>query len=510
MKVIFFSFFSGTIGLSIYLYMAGSNISYLDLDSPSSEEVICLTRWPLLAPRSPWSLLLDLLFHRGDGFSGHDSIDHLRCEVPDLSHAKCRSVNVPVHDMKRPLALAIDAPTGRYDVLGALALLFLAITFCIWTGMTTHDLALIGRSQRDFVLDVPGVNQHFPMIRKIWRCLAGYRSLTRLMAHEKPGPRVVGAVVAVALAPVLLVWNIVVFNFIIVPLLLLAFAWHPVRMSRAWVFIVSIACTIYGFALAFLQIGFMVSPSVRPMYAVTWQPELSTTNVTTTDGSCTCGCDYPVSESVTMNLVMIGLGTALKSLFLALRCLKGLRRSQWANLLSVVFPVPVTLYSVDWRLPDGQPIKFRTEGVAVQEEIAFDPFAMMDEQLESAYTTVHLRPEPVHKFRRDASGEVRVMKPHRIMATPSIPSPSQVQVRDSEYIGCCGFPWPTGGRQCVYEAEFLAQLGDDDLEGHGSAEASTAGDGEPPRSIERSTSDVSSSGAGRLPESHTPRAAPPQ
>jgi len=132
-------------------------------------------------------------------------------------------------------------------------------------------------------------------------------------------------------------------------------------------------------------------------------------------------------------------------------------------LLSVLFPVPITVYSVDWRLPSGMPIRFRTEGVPVQGEVAFDPFAMMDEQLDSAFTTLHLRPEPVHRYERKNTGEMELVQPHRILETPAIPMPEfcqseRVQVRKVEYIGCCGFPWPTGGRQCVYEPEFIDHL----------------------------------------------------
>merc|ERR1719253_1151716 len=99
-----------------------------------------------------------------------------------------------------------------------------------------------------------------------------------------------------------------------------------------------------------------------------------------------------------MNLATIGFVTIIKSIFIAFRCLKGLRRSQWANLLSVLFPVPITMYEVDWRQPDGQQIRHRVEGVPVQSEVAFDPFAMMDEQPESRHTTIHLKPEPLHRY----------------------------------------------------------------------------------------------------------------
>merc|ERR1719433_1543524 len=94
----------------------------------------------------------------------------------------------------------------------------------------------------------------------------------------------------------------------------------------------------------------------------------------------------------------------MKSVFVTLRCLKGLRRAQWANLLSVVFPVPMTVYAVDWRQLDGQPIRHRVEGMAVQEEVAFDPFAMMDEQPDGDFTTLHLAPTRVHVDQEMADG----------------------------------------------------------------------------------------------------------
>lgn len=470
MKVIIFSLFSGTIGLSIYMYMAGSNISYLDLASPASENVRCLEDWPLRNHAIAWSHPQEWLSWWVKRVDRQQLLGSKTCHVPGVEATSCRSVLAPVDDMKRPLALAVgqlDDVGTRYDVLGMWARFFLVITFCIWIGMTTHDLALIGPVEKDFILDVSGVNAHCPIIRSVWRCLAGYRPLVRLVRKERWSLRMLGFFLAVILAPILLVWNVVVFNFVIVPLLMLAFLRYPIRMSRAWVFIVCSACSIYGLALTVLQVAFLVSPSHRPRYAVTWQPESPLVapragNLTSPsmDPSCTCGCEYPVSVSVCANLTIVGVATALKSLFVALRCLKGLRRSQWANLLSVVFPVPVTVYSVDWRQSNGQPIKFRSEGVAVQEEIAFDPFAMMDEQIDSAFTTVHLRPEQVHTYRRKEDGKLTLVKPRRSMEMPSKPAPfSQgIQVKDSEYIGCCGFPWPTGGQQGVYDPAFIDQL----------------------------------------------------
>lgn len=469
-KVIFFSFFSGTLGLAIYTYMAGSNISYLDLENGSAPEVkvMCLQNWPVRYHRISWTAPPQEWFRQFFDFGGPKEMiaaQSKQCNTSSLAIDQCSRIVVPVSQMKRPLALAMGSTVdGGLDVLGAWSKFFLLLTFAIWVGVTMHDLALIGKRKKHFILDVTGINEHCPSIRKTWRAMAGLVVLKRLVTQENVRLRMLGIGIAVVLAPILIVWNLVVFNFFIVPLLMLAFLRYPIRMSRAWVFTCCMASCLYGLGLAFQMLGLIANPSVRPRYAVTWTTD---TPLPPLEGgapvNCVCGCDYPVSFSVTVNLLIIGVLTAIKSIFLAFRCLKGLRRSQWANLLSVMFPVPITMYSVDWKLPSGMPIRFRTEGVPVQGEIAFDPFAMMDEQLDSASMTINMQPEPVHRYHINTeSGELDLVEPTRHLETPAIPMPAfsahQLQVRKVEYIGCCGFPWPTGGKQYVYDEDFVAKL----------------------------------------------------
>ncbi|CAK0820427.1 unnamed protein product, partial [Prorocentrum cordatum] len=175
-KVIFFSFFSGTIGMSIYTYMAASNISFLEVESPASEAVLCLTDWPMRDIPISWTTPVDLIkWWTNPGLDVSERMRQHRCSVPALAGATCGAMAVPVRDVKRPLALAMDwdAP-NHYDVLGVWARLFLTITFLIWVGMTTHDLALIGRS-KNYILDLAGVNEHCPLIRKVWRRLVGLK-----------------------------------------------------------------------------------------------------------------------------------------------------------------------------------------------------------------------------------------------------------------------------------------------------------------------------------------------
>mmetsp|Transcript_46192 Transcript_46192/g.99786 ORF Transcript_46192/g.99786 Transcript_46192/m.99786 type:complete len:597 (-) Transcript_46192:44-1834(-) len=468
-KVIFFSFFSGTLGLSIYMYMAGSNMSYLDLDTPEGANVLCLVDWPLRKHAISWSSPLDSIaaFFDPGGPEAWTRAREQQCDTSVLTAKLCKESSIPISQMKRPLALAMaQEQTEGFDLLSIWARFFLLLTFAIWAGVTVHDLALIGKRKKHFILDVTGINAHCPSIRTFWRALAGYRILKRLVAEEKYGLKALGVGIAIILAPVLVVWNLILFNFFIVPLLLLAFARYPIRMSRAWVFISCCACCIYGFGLAMQQLSFVTNPDIRPRYAVTWPSDVEMIRLdtnTTVSGGCTCGCDFPISFTVCVNLMIIGVLTTIKSIFLAFRCLKGLRRSQWANLLSVMFPVPITMYAVDWKQSNGQPIRFRTEDVPVQGELAFDPFAMMDEQIDSASTTINLRPDPVHRYEYDPeSKEFNLVAPSRHLEMPSQPMPAfrpqDLQVKKMEYIGCCGFPWPTGGSQCVYDPGFVEKL----------------------------------------------------
>jgi hypothetical protein len=470
-KVIFFSFFSGTIGMSIYTYMAASDISFLEVESPASEDVICLTDWPMRDIPISWTTPVDLIkWWTTPGLDVKERMRQHKCSVPMLVEATCSSMAVPVRDVKRPLALAMDwdAP-NHYDVLGVWARLFLTITFLIWVGMTTHDLALIGRS-KNYILDVAGVNEHCPVIRKVWRRLVGLKVLTGMAQTTLQSGWLqcwCGAAVAVVLAPLLLVWNLFVLNFVICPLLLLTFIRYPIRMSRAWTFVVCIVASVYGLALSLEQLAYIASPQSRPQYAVTWEP-LFTAGAASGNATgaalpevCTCGCDFPVSVNVHVNLLIIGLLTTLKSFFIAFRCLKGLRRSQWANLLSVTFAIPLTVYPVVWRRSDGKPIDFRSEDMPEpQGEVAFDPFAMMDEQLDSASTTVQLRPVPFSEERSDGLKR-KCEAPGQIADNLSSSVRDNVSYRRREYIGCCGFPWTSGGVQGVYDPAMLERCESD-------------------------------------------------
>lgn len=115
-----------------------------------------------------------------------------------------RDVKLETSDLASPLAMAMGGSGGQYyDLLGVWALLWLVLTFVAWLGVTIHDLALIGQTQKDFILDVSGVNQHCPCIRAVCKVLAGYRPLLRLTSAQFP-TRLMGLALATILAPAIL------------------------------------------------------------------------------------------------------------------------------------------------------------------------------------------------------------------------------------------------------------------------------------------------------------------
>lgn len=215
----------------------------------------------------------------------------------------------------------------------------------------------------------------------------------------------------------------------------------------------------------------------KHMYAVLWsvsEPGLA---------SCVCLCEFPLSRYVVMRLIALGVGMCWHSLSLTLRALKGLRRSQWANMFSVLHAVPIEAFPVRWdqgplelglRHSAGEaddlsasspwssgtirsPIKWRTEGDAVQSEPAFDPFCLMDEQPESARTRVLITPV--------------CFEASRIYKEDPFESAEQAQLVWRSYsgsceteIGCCGFPMPLASNNVAHRS--------DDVESPGSARTS--------------------------------------
>merc|ERR1719429_488798 len=110
---------------------------------------------------------------------------------------------------------------------------------------------------------------------------------------------------------------------------------------------------------------------------------------------CICFCEHPLNTTTFGRLITLGVIMVSSSFAVTLRALKGLRHARWANLLSVLYPVPIEVFPVEWSRPreaGGGPIEHRSEGTPVQGEPAFDPFCLMDEQTESGRTRLGITP----------------------------------------------------------------------------------------------------------------------
>ncbi|CAJ1366892.1 unnamed protein product, partial [Effrenium voratum] len=122
--------------------------------------------------------------------------------------------------------------------------------------------------------------------------------------------------------------------FVLSPLCVALFLLHPIRLSRAAVFVQSLVCSVYSLCFLVQITVWLLHQHWRPWYALTWSHAgvISDRKV-----DCLCGCEYSVSNHALFQLMMIAVTSLAKSLMVAMRCVKGLRRSQWANLITVLF-----------------------------------------------------------------------------------------------------------------------------------------------------------------------------
>lgn len=463
LKILFMSSMSGGIGLAVYNYMASGDVSYLDITKPTRGSVICLTEWPLRSEsgsgffeEQSWRSWYDRKFDWEDFLLDHS------CVVPSEVGVECTDVRIPVKDMMRDLGVpmgSLDAVGVSHDYFDISAHIFWWLSLLLWFSITVHDLALIHGRHRDYVMDFPALNKGFPRLRHAFG-LTGFFFMRFLFCRcsprrpdgsvKVPALHTLGLVLGVLLAVPTALWALFVFIAVIGPMGFVLFLCNPIRLSRFWTFGLCLLLAVYCLFLTVSQIVFLSRPETMPRYAVTWHAR------SISDGLCSCGCTYPMSEPTCTNLLLIGAAACTKSLLVGFRCLKGMRRSQWANLLTVTFAVPVTVYEVDWRTPDNMPIEHRDTNMPVQAELAFDPFALMDEQPNSAFTTVSLQPEELARL-----AQAKKWNPFGFGRVHEGPKPvpglgSKYLVHETERIGCCGFPCLTGGMQGQLMMEELA------------------------------------------------------
>jgi len=392
-------FFTGAVGIAVYQYMADADVRYLNLSFPRSETVLCLKEWPLRHSLADWLVAEeweDWVAYR-DNITAY--VASRRCLGLDINNAKCSNVQVPLHDMARNLGIPLNTDGDDYslgdDAVEVYGYAFLWTTGFMGILVILHDLALLSTRYKDTILDWRTIRNKFRCWRFLW-ILMGFRCWRRLarrrglkMRNKNWFARY-SHIAAYILLPVFVAWGIFSFVFIVIPVTTLVFFRYPIQFSRLLLFLNCFAAGVFGVAMSLHSLAFLIDVDKRQNYAVTWQ---STDSLGTT---CICGCTYPLGGGRCSALLLVGVVVAYRSFILAFRCLKGLRQANWASLMSVMFPVPLNVYEAMWTQPDGTPIQHRKVGDPVQGELAFDPFALMDEQPESSRTTLTLVPTPIN------------------------------------------------------------------------------------------------------------------
>lgn len=420
-KVFFLAILTSVINFSVFQYLHNANVAYLNLSSPASEEIVCkLPREECASNPDPASCTVDLedrRFWRGLNLT-------TPCpKLPDsLKGETCRNPWLPLRAVSGDLG-SLHTVNVSVHPFRLWSILFLILTSLLTLSILIHDLALLEEDQRPFILSIPNMKYATPCLWDCLTCVRGRLRAPYMWSQNR-----------CFLAVLVMLWSLlqaVAFMAVLYPFSLLVCIYAPVKMSRIMVFLSSILCILWS-------VVFMVTTALvdTQPYAVLWG--LSESSV-----SCLCLCQFPLSRPVVLRVLVLGTGVCWHSINLTLRALKGLRRAQWANMFSVLYAVPVEAFPVVWERPEeagGGPIRWRKDGEAVQSEPAFDPFCLMDEQPESAWTRAIIAPVPVKDDSR-----LTVWEPY-------------LGTLDME-IGWCGFPRPVGGaweKDCSdYESDKL-------------------------------------------------------
>lgn len=434
------------IGLAIYQFMTAADAMYLDLAKPLNASVLCLDRWPMRynsGTMTWWKLdiWVDWFAYRSDTNS---YVQEHSCVAPSAVISTCKAVAVPLANLKENLGMSFFQP----DDFGELALdmslevfshSFLYLSVLLWLAVVVHDLSLLNPKNRNYILDFIGVRRNFPCLDTMFH-LTGWEQIGKLLRVQGLG---VGRssiwltqIAGLLLLPLCAIWNVLFFVVVACPFSMMCFARYPITLSRLLIFALCIACATIGILLTVTILVFLgpLSES-RPAYSVLWDAAAAVPGLDEFGSAldpCVCGCAYRISAGKCANVLVIGIGMTYQSLLLAFRCLKGLRRSNWGNLMSVTFTVPLAVYNVEWTQPNKKTIRFRNDGEPVQAELAFDPFALMDEQQESAWTILNLQPTIEERFDSCEGASRRFEGPRK--------STLAIKAAEEESIGCCGFP----------------------------------------------------------------------
>jgi len=428
-KVLVLSGGTAGVGIAVYAFMMNLSIGQLDLASPRNEGMDAPQCFMASASGTMWradaKMLHELRQRIKHGKPAQQLPNVFDC-IASVTNSSCSAVEIPVVSLNgHMLAMA-----GRIDWLRLWAKVFLVLSFLLLLGITTHDLALLNVTKKTEIMDLRRLRWQFPVLRKAFALATGLSGMRRLLRQSGVGSRG-AALLAKLCIPLLILWNLGLAVFVLSPIFVALFVTHPIRLSRAAVFVQSIVCAIYSLILFIQLVVWLLHRAIRPWYALTWMTKgevslpaahlLKDVHPSILEADCLCGCDYAVSNYALLQLVTIAVTSLVKSLMVAFRCLKGLRNAQWANLITVLFNIPINIYPVTWASIDAELPPGATEETETQAEPAFDPFVLMDEQLSSGNLRLEL----------SAAWSWNITSPRGGDVTP----------RAADAIGCCGFPY---------------------------------------------------------------------
>jgi len=362
---------------SSVLYFRSADARLLDLSHPSSDKLRCFR------PSDDCMLSADVTSCM---LSRRRTITHgLRvaemnstCPADQLPVSNCYNVSLPLQALNGNLSLqTLDS----FNSFGIWSLIFGIMGLAVAGVILVHDMAMLSETSRARILAMVDLDEATPCY---WRVILACQCRGQMRSLRRKSPAAFWSVL-----PLWVIAQAVLFLLVMLPLTLLAFfCGRCVELSRLMVFFVSICVAIWN------VIGFLWWVFWDTEYLVPWDQRLPDNSV------CMCLCGYHLDFSTRLHIWSLNVIFLWQAIGLVLRSLKGLRRQQWASLLSVLYTVPTQVYPVRWRQPDGQRVRWRKDFDSVQEEPAFDPFALMDEQPESGQTKVVLRPVPMTKAER--------------------------------------------------------------------------------------------------------------
>jgi len=270
---------------------------------------------------------------------------------------------------------------SRRSAFKCWSMFFIVLMSLLTISILTHDLALLDDDLRESIFTLSMVCDQLPVLRR-------YVLSLRCWIPSDSGRRLYKPLCNPVLFPFWVILKTVAFMAVVYPFTLVSFVFAPIRMSRMMVFLSSILCCLWSLVFILLCMTWYHDS----IYTILWSFVAARNQVT---HHCVCACTYPLRRDVCFRMITLGTGVLAHSGSLAFRALKGLRRAQWANLFSVMYTVPMSVFPVVWERPieaGGGPVRHRLEAEPVQGEPAFDPFCLMDEQPESDWTRINLAP----------------------------------------------------------------------------------------------------------------------